>query len=300
MYSNVPIPASIGVSSLSAQNIASIVNKGLELSANYRGAVKKFTYTIGASASFFAKNKVTGLGDKGLETQGAETIIRVGEPFSAYFGHQVIGIFQTAAEVAAAPVQFGSVRTAPGDFQYADLSGPNGKPDGVIDAYDRTIIGNPYPTMIYSFNTNLSYKGVDLTLLFEGLGGIDRLLNDNGQLPFDGDRNNSLSYWINRWTPTNPSTTLPRLGGQNNSVASSFNIENVSYLRLKNFELGYSLPNKLMRKIGFNKIRVYVGAQNLVTFTKMKNFDPERARTSNSDNLTPLYKVFTFGLNVKL
>jgi TonB-dependent starch-binding outer membrane protein SusC len=300
LYSNVPIPASIGVSSLSAQNIASMVNKGLELSANYKGVYKKLNFSVGASASFFARNRVTGLGDKGLETVGSETIIRVGAPFSAYFGYQVVGIFQTQAEVASAPVQFGSVRTGPGDFKYADLSGPNGVPDGIVDAFDRTVIGNPYPTMIYSFNSSLSYKGVDLNLLFEGLGGVDRLLNDNGQLPFEGDRNNSLTYWINRWTVEKPSTTLPRLGGQNNAVASSFYVENVSYLRLKNIELGYSFNNKFIKKLGLNKVRIFVGAQNLITITKMKNFDPERARTANSDNLTPLYKVITFGLNIKL
>lgn len=299
LYGNFPIPATIGVTNLAAQNAASMLNSGLELAINYRGNYKGLAYSVGGSLSKFADNKVTGLGERGLETINAESIIRIGVPFNAYYGYKVIGIFQNANEVAAAPRQFGSVRTAPGDFQYADLSGPNGIPDGVINAFDRTVIGNPFPKMIYNFNTNLSYKGFDMTVLFEGVSRLDRLLNSNGQLPFEGDRNNALSYWINRWTPQNPSTTLPRLGGQNNQLPSTFYIQDASYLRLKNFELGYAIPGNVSKRFGVSRLRVYVGAQNLLTFTKMKNFDPERARGSASDQLTPLYKVYTFGLNLK-
>jgi len=299
LYGNFPIPASIGVTNLAAQNAASMVNSGLELAVNYRGNYKGIGYSFGGSISKFADNNVTGLGEKGLETINAESIIRIGVPFNAYYGYKVIGIFQNANEVAAAPRQFGSVRTAPGDFQYADLSGRNGVPDGIIDAFDRTVIGNPFPKMIYNFNTNLNYKGFDMTVLFEGVSGLDRLLNSNGQLPFEGDRNNALSYWINRWTPQNPSTSLPRLGGQNNQVVSSFYIEDASYLRLKNFEIGYAIPAELTKRFGVSRLRVYVGAQNLLTFSKMKNFDPERARGGATDQLTPLYKVYSFGLNLK-
>jgi len=249
--------------------------------------------------SLFADNEVTGLGDRGRETISGETIIRIGAPFNAIYGYKVLGIFQTAAEVAAAPVQFGSVRTAPGDFRYEDLSGPAGKPDGIIDQFDRTVIGNPFPKMVYSFNGSINFKGFDLAVMFEGVSRVDRLLNDNGQLPFEGDRNNSLTYWINRWTPTNPSSTLPRVGGQNNAQNSDFYVEDVSYLRLRNAELGYTLPENLLRKAGLNKVRVYVSGQNMLTFTKFENFDPERQRGGNTDQNVPLYKVLTFGLNLK-
>ncbi|HLO79841.1 MAG TPA: TonB-dependent receptor [Chitinophagaceae bacterium] len=299
LYGNFPIPSTIGVTNLAAQNAASMVNSGIELAVNYRDRFKGLNYSFGGSLSKFADNRVTGLGEKGLETINAESIIRIGVPFNAYYGYQVLRIFQTADEVAKAPKQFGSNLTAPGDFQYADLSGPAGKPDGVIDAFDRTVIGNPFPKMIYNFNANIDFKGFDLSVLFEGLSGLDRLLNDNGQLPFEGDRNNSLSYWIDRWTPAKPSTTLPRLGGPNNSVVSTFYIEDASYLRMKNLEIGYSLPGRMIQKIGLSKLRIYASAQNLLTFTKMENFDPERARGGNTDQLAPLYKVYTFGLNVK-
>lgn len=300
LYGNYPIPSTIGVTNLAAQNAAAMVNSGVELSLNYRNKIKSLDYSIGASVSKFADNQVTGLGDRGLETISGQSIIRIGVPFNAYYGYKVLGVFQTAEDVAAAPVQFGSNKTAPGDFQYADLSGTDGKPDGKIDANDRTIIGNPYPKTIYNFNANLAYKGLDLNFLFEGVSGLDRLLNDNGQMPLEGDRNNVLSYWINRWTPENPSTKYSRVGGVNNAVISSFYVEDASYLRLKNLEIGYTLPVAFTQKYGLSKFRIYAGTQNLLTFTKFENFDPERARGGGTDQLTPLYKVYTFGLNIKL
>src|SRR5690606_37568084 len=195
------------------------------------------------------------------------------------------------------PVQFGSLRTAPGDLHYADVSGPDGFPDGIVDGADRVVIGNPFPLWLYGMNVSMSYKGMDLSILAQGTGEVDRLMTGNGQLPFNDERSNALSYWIDRWTPENPSTTLPRLGGANNSQVSSFYVEDASYLRIKNIELGYSLPVSLMRKAGIGKMRLFVSGHNLVTFTKMKNFDPERSATNVGARNAPLYKVVTGGLN---
>lgn len=302
LYSNFPIPSSIGVTNLAAINAASMLNKGVELVANYRGSLKKgkLTYSIGGSVSKYADNKVTGLGDRGLESINGISIVRIGVPYNAYYGWKAIGIFQTADEVANAPKQFNNpALTKPGDIQYADLSGPDGKPDGVINDYDRTVIGNPYPSWIYNFNASLNYKGFDLNILFEGIGKVDRFLYDNGQTPFEGDRNNVLSYWLNRWTPDHPSTTLPRLGGYSNSIISSFYVQDASYLRMKNLEVGYSFPISLIKRIGMSKLRLFIGGQNILTFTKLKNFDPERAKGRSTDQNVPLYKVYTVGLNVK-
>lgn len=299
LYTNFPVPSSIGVTNLAAQNAASMENSGVELNLNYKGKLRKLNYTIGASVSKFAENKVTGLGDKGIETVAGRTIIRIGQPFNAYYGYKVLNIFQTQDEITKSPVQFGSIKTAPGDFKYADLSGPAGKPDGVIDAFDRTVIGNPFPKWTYNLNLNLTYQNFDMSLVFQGVQGLDRLLMDNGQLSMEGDRNNALSYWINRWTVDKPSTTLPRVGGVNNSVVSDFYIQDASYLRMKNIEFGYSLPKAVAKRIGLGTVRLYASGQNLLTFTKMKDFDPERQAGSGTDQLTPLYKVITFGLNVK-
>lgn len=299
LYTNFPIPSSIGVTNLAAQNAAGMVNKGVEVALNYRANLGKLKYTLGSNVTRMADNEVTDLGPGGEETITGFNIIRVGQPFQAYFGYQTLGVFQTAEEVTQAPVQFGSKTTAPGDFRYADVSGPAGVPDGVVDANDRVVIGNPYPRWIYNFNLNLEYGGLDFSAQFQGIGDVDRLLNGNGQLPMVDDRNNVLSYWINRWTPENPSTELPRLGGVNNQQVSNFYIQDASFLRLKTLEIGYALPAKIMNKVKIQKLRVFLSGQNVLTFTQLKNFDPERSTGQNTDRLTPLYKVFTTGLNLK-
>ena len=301
LYSNFPIPSTIGVNNLAALNAASMLNKGVEVVLNYRDKLKGgLEYSIGGSVSKYADNEVTGLGDRGLESISGISIIRIGVPYNAYYGYKAIGIFQTTDEVTNSPKQFNNpALTKPGDIKYADLSGPDGKPDGVVNDFDRTIIGSPYPSWIFNFNASLDYKGVDLNLLFEGIGNVDRILYDNGQLPFEGDRNNVLTYWLDRWTPTAPSTKLPRLGGYSNALISTFYIQDASYLRMKNIEIGYSFPSSLIKKIGLSKLRLYLGGQNLLTFTRLENFDPERARGRNTDQNVPLYKVYTVGLNVK-
>lgn len=294
LYNNFPIPGSFGLTSISAKNSASMENSGIDLSINYREKIGDFKFSIGANVTKNINNEVTALGEGGEETISGNNIIRIGEVFRAYYGYKTLGVFQTAEEVAAAPVQFGSSRTAAGDLRYDDFNG-----DGKIDADDRQIIGNPIPEWLYNVNAKVSYKWVDFSILFQGVEGIDRFLFDNGQRGFPDARNNALSYWINRWTPENPSTTLPRLGGFNNSVVSDFFIEDASYLRIKNIEIGFSVPEDALAKYGMQKMRIYFAGQNLVTFTDFKNFDPERAGTGSSDLSVPLYKIYSLGLNLK-
>lgn len=299
LYTNFPIPNTIGVTNLAAKNAAGMENSGFEFSVNLRQNFKKLKIDLTGNVTWMADNKVTTLGENGAETISNNTIIRIGEPFRAFYGYKVLGVFQSKSEVDAAPVQFGSNRTAAGDLQYADLSGPDGKPDGVVNAFDRVVIGNPFPKWMYGINANIKYGDFDFSAVFQGVARVDRLLNGNGQLAMDGDRNNALAYWIDRWTPTNPSTTLPRLGGINNSVASDFFVQDMSYLRLKNIELGYSLPSRILKNIFVKKVRVFISGQNLLTLTKVKNFDPERQPDANSDQNTPLYRVYTAGFNFK-
>lgn len=300
LYTNFPIPNTLGITNLAAQNAASMINKGFELGLNYRGNVSKAKFSVGGNITKLLKNEVTGLGDGGEETISNINIIRIGAPFRAYYGYQAIGIFQDLAEVANSPKQLGNTKTGPGDIKYADISGPAGVPDGVVDANDRTIIGNPNPDLLLNFNGSVSFSNLDFNFLFQGVYGVDRLLMGNGNLPMADDRSNVLEYWINRWTPENPSTSLPRVGGQNNTLVSSFYIEDASYLRLKSVEVGYSLPEKITKKLNINKLRVFAGAQNLLTFTGLKYFDPEGANSNLSNRNVPLYRTITFGLNFKL
>ena len=294
LYKNFPIPSSIGITNLAAQNSASMVNEGLELAINYRGNVGKVKYAVGVNFTKFLNNEVTGLGVGGEETIGSSTIIRIGEPFKAYYGYKAIGVFQDWNEVVNSPEQFGNTQTGPGDLKYADINN-----DGVINADDRTVIGNPHPDLLVNFNGSLEFNGLDFNFMFQGVNGVDRLLMGNGNLPINDNRSNVLTYWIDRWTPENPSTSLPRVGGQNNAEVSTFYIQDASYLRLKNIELGYTLPKEVTEKFKISKLRLFVGGQNMLTFTGLENFDPERANGSQSNRGVPLYKTITMGINVK-
>ena len=300
LYGNFPIPSTLGTTNLPAQNAASMINRGFELSISHRNRVGGINYSIGGNVTRLIENRVTGLGDGGEETIGGNNIIRIGEPLRAYFGYQAVGIFQSAAEVVSAPSQFGNTATAPGDIRYADISGPDGSPDGVVDAFDRTVIGNPYPGWLYNFSGSISYKGFDVNVLLQGVQDIDRLITGNGNFPIADNRSNVLDYWINRWTPENPSEFLPRVGGQNNTVVSTFYLNDASYLRLKNIEIGYTAPIEWTEKIGVRRLRVFVGGQNLLTFTNLEFFDPEGASGGNSNRQAPLYKTLTFGFNLDI
>jgi hypothetical protein len=299
LYGKFPIPSTIGITNLAAQNAASMVNEGLEFAFIHTGNIKSIKYSIGANFTKFLNNEVTGLGAGGEETIGNIDIIRIGEPFKAYYGYKAIGVFSDWDEVLNSPKQFGNTQTAPGDLRYADISGPDGIPDGIVDAEDRTIIGNPHPEFLFNFNGSIDYKGLDLNFNFQGVSGVDRLLMGNGNLPINDNRSNVLSYWIDRWTPENPSINLPRIGGQNNDEVSSFYIQDASYLRLKNIEIGYTISNEATEKIDISKLRIFVGAQNLITYTGLEHFDPERANGSQSNRGVPLYKTLTMGINVK-
>ncbi len=295
LYVNFPIPNTFGVTNLGAQNSASMINEGLEIGLNYRGKIgQDVKFSVGGNATKFLNNEVTSLGG-GTETISATDIIREGAPFRAYYGYEAIGIFQDFEEIANAPTQFGSNLTSPGDIRYADIND-----DGVVDEDDRTIIGDPNPEWLVNFNGSLEYKNFDINVLFQGVAGVDRLLMGNGNLPMPDNRSNVLEYWLDRWTPENPSTNLPRIGGVNNDIVSSFYVQDASYLRLKNFEIGYNLPQSILEKMNVEKFRFFVGGQNLLTFTGLEFFDPEGGRGRNSNRNPPLFRTLTFGLNIKL
>jgi TonB-linked SusC/RagA family outer membrane protein len=300
LYANFPIPNTLGVTSLVAENAASMTNEGIELGINYRAMFNKVSYSFGTNLTkFLTRSEVTGLGDGGEETITGTSIIRIGEPFRAYYGYQAVGIFQDLSEIANAPIHFNG-NSGPGDLRYADLSGPDGVPDGFIDNFDRTVIGNPNPNWLINFNASVEFAGFDVNVLFQGVSGVDRLLMGNGNLPMPDNRSNALEYWLDRWTPENPSNSLPRVGGQNNELVSSFYIQDASYLRLKNLEIGYTLSKDLTRKLNVDHLRVFFGAQNIFTLTGLEYFDPEGATGSQSNRQAPLYKTVTLGINLKL
>lgn len=269
-----PIPLVAGTAA-PIQNVATAENRGLELALNYRNYDHALRYAIGGNIAF-VKSEVASLGRGGepvlsgyVQSANANASkTDVGQPIASFFGYVTDGIFQTQAEVEAAAFQ--SSGTAPGDIRFKDLDG-----NGVIDANDRTYIGNPTPKFTYGLNTDFSWKGLELNLFFQGAQGNDIYVNT---IRYDFTYVNRPSSALNRWTGPGSSNNEPRVSlsdpNQNARVSDRF-VEDGSYLRLKTLQLGYNLPKTWLDKVHFSKMKVYVTAQNLLTITKYSGLDPE-------------------------
>ncbi len=275
-------------------NLGKVQNKGWELALSYRKQLNKLTYDVGVNFSRNT-NKVISLPNGTDLIIGNGTILREGESIYAYYGRQFLGIFQDAAEVSASPTQAPAAK--PGYRKYADLSGKDGVPDGVADNnYDRTILGNSYPKVVYGFNGSVGYKNFDLRAVFSGVSGLKRFRPLNGNNLFQG---NMTKEWVNRWSPENPSNEYPLLGSETTVTISSWDIVKADYLRLKIFEVGYSLPKKILTRVGIENLRIYTSATNIWTITNyVDGFDPEKSSTNQRGEEYPLNKNLVFGLNL--
>ena len=206
----------------------------------------------------------------------------IGQPIQSFYGWQTDGIFQTDAEVAAGPVQVKGTNstnsTSPGDIRFKDISGPNGKPDGIIDSYDRTFLGSYMPKFTYGLNYSGTYKQFDFSVFFQGVYG-NKIYNGTKVLTEGMLRLfNAGTGVLNAWTPSNTNTDMPRaISGDPNQNARTSNrfIESGSYLRLKTLSVGYTIPMNTLTKGNLNNIRIYVSGQNLFTITKYTGYDPE-------------------------
>ncbi|WP_216848917.1 TonB-dependent receptor [Pedobacter sp. L105] len=271
-------------------------NKGVELGLTYNnkikgGSLSGFTYSAGINLDHNT-NKLVQFGQQEI---GSYSINQNGQPWNSFYMLQVTGIFQTAAEVASSPKQYND-NTLPGDLKYKDVNG-----DGKIDDKDRTIIGGVYPKLNYSLNFSVSWKGFDLSAMMQGVYGVKYFVNNWGTIPFVQGAPPTTD-WLNRWTPDNPSTTMPRIywGGdapQKITRASTFFLQDGSYLRLKNLVFGYTIPSAITKRAGIERLRVYFSGDNLFTATKYPGLDPERG--GSGDYLQyPANKIYSLGVNV--
>ncbi|UCS92012.1 TonB-dependent receptor [Echinicola marina] len=273
-------------------------NTGLEFSMNYRnylkdGGLKGLTYEAGFYIDRF-RNKLV---EYGAEQISGNNIYREGLPWGSYYMLEWEGIFQTEEEVNNSPKQFND-NTTPGDLKFKDQNG-----DNVINADDRVVIGNPFPKFEYSFNLGASYKGFDFSAFFQGVQKRDVFVNNWGTIPFVQGAVPTVD-WRNRWTPENPSTTMPKMywgwnDGGKISRASTYFLQDASYLRMKNLVLGYSFNEVILNKLRLNKLRVYFSGDNLFTITDYPGLDPERGGNGNFVNY-PQNKIYSFGLQVQL
>lgn len=306
MLLGVEVPLYVGVGG-PVGNVADMENVGYELELGYRKTLSKVRLEVKANISHL-DNKVVYLGmDKEFltgatiqSTQYELSRTAVGHAIGSFYGFQIGGIFQNQAEIdnyinktTGTAIQ---PNARPGDFRWADLND-----DGAINSDDRTFIGDPTPDWSYGFTVSASYEGFDLVLFGQGAAGNQIY---NGLRRLDIPNANWTTKALNRWTGDGSSTTFPRLTNDdpnhNFSNPSAFYLEDGDYFRIKVLQLGYSLPVSFTDKIRFNKVRIYVSGNNLVTLTKYSGFDPEIGGGSYGIDrgFYPQARSFTAGINL--
>jgi hypothetical protein len=303
-------------------NAGGIRNNGFDLNVTTHNIVhKNFKWNTSLIFSHY-HNEVTSLANGlpqiiGVNGNNSLPVTRtvVGGPLGEFYGYKVKDIFRTDAQLRSAPVQFGypvsndptlgNKRTWLGDIQYQDLNH-----DGKIDAQDQTTLGSPQPTFTYGFTNTFLYKQFSLSVFLQGSYGdkilslMDRTLGTLASL-----YQNQLASEANYWSPSNPTSNIPapRTGTDNaNLQISDRYIQDGSYLRIQNVNLGYSLPVNWVKQIKLNKLRVYTSVQNVYTFTKYDGFDPEVGLRNQGPTLTnidvgryPSARTYVFGINAE-
>ena len=301
------IPLYVGAAGGAVQNIGDMQNTGLEFELGYKKQLGDVNLSVSGNFSTL-KNKVTKLiagkdfiEDNAQSFQGMGNFTRtgLGRAFNEFYGYEMLGIFQSQAEIDAYKGPGGTIlqpTAKPGDIKFANLDG-----NETISGSDRTYIGSPIPKFTYGVNVNLSYKNFDFLAFGTGAGG---------NMIFQGLRRLDVTYgnWqtkiLDRWTPSNPSTTMPRvvendLNGNYTKFSKKY-LEKGDYFRLKTLQIGYNLPKTFIQKIGAQRLRVYVMSENLFTITKYTGYDPEIGGTvfGVDRGFYPQPRSFMFGLNV--
>lgn len=301
MLLNVPLPAYLGFPNNPWSNAGGVRNSGLEFDVSYRDRIGDWGYSVAANAST-VKNKVLSLGGGEPITGGGwisytTTLTEEGMPIGYFYGLQTDGIFQNQQEVDAY-VQEGA---RPGDLRYVDNN-----QDGVIDNLDRTLIGSPFPDLIFGFRFGVDYKGFDLQILGQGSLGNDIMNIAKIDMKSGvGWYNAPRELLEEAWSETNPSQSQFRISAnnQNNLQISDWLVEDGSYLRIKSLQLGYSLPKDLIPGLQLERLRVWAGAYNLITWTKYSGLDPEIGSGSPlsmgvDQGYYPVAKSYMFGVNL--
>jgi len=304
---NKPVPASTGFTSVRT-NFGTVRNTGIDLSINTENLTGKFKWSTNITFSTL-KNKVVQLppfvgdiitsGSIGTFTSNF-ALVQEGYPMRAYYGYKVIGIFQENDDIANSA----QPNANPGEPIFLDNDG-NGK----IDAYDRVVLGDPFPDITYSLNNTFSYKNFNLDVYLMGVQGIETL-NSNvveSLKPINFDRNILTEHYLDRWTPSNPDAEYP--SGVNSSiyfnggkVINTYTVQDASFLRVKNVTLSYDIP--VQNTNLFNSVSVFVSGENLLTITNFEGFDPDANQsgtgvTKTSYNNYPLARVFRIGANIE-
>jgi len=281
-----PLPATTGFTG-ALYNIGGLRNRGFEAAVVSHNLTGAFDWETNLNFSI-NRNQITEL------TQGVDipvpgvltvpsgwSILRVGESIGTFFGLTSDGLFQSNQEALDSPHLKGQKAKA-GDRKYKDINGRNaqgvltGVPDGVIDEADRSIIGNATPDFIWGMTNTISWKGLDLSIFIQGVQGndvVNAYLFEIGSL--NSETNVLKEFYDNRWTPENPNNEYPKVNPSERNIFSDAQVEDASFVRVKNLTLGYNLPSKWLKKNKFSKFRLYGSVNNLYTITKYRGYDPE-------------------------
>jgi len=313
-----PVPDYVGQAPAPA-NVGSLRNRGLELALGYRNTVGKLQYNIGLN---FTKinNEVTSLGGGNpiaagnvLPQIGNTTLTSVGREIAYYYGLQAQGVFHNQGEIDAYKNAAGGLvqpGAKPGDVRYQDTNG-----DGTITASDNTYLGSGTPNFSYGASLNLNYSGFDFRMLLYGVQGAEVInggsFNLSKSADFVGVWSNFYANRMDRWTPSNPNSDQPRVTSTDtngNDRFSSRYVEDASYLRARNMELGYTLPKALLDKVQIKGARVFASVDNVFTITKYTGYDPEISTVANYNNPLsygvdygnyPQARTYRLGFNVQ-
>jgi TonB-linked SusC/RagA family outer membrane protein len=290
-----PLPVVTGFAS-STQNAGIMDNYGWEFALGYRNNSNKFQYSFNANLAI-NKNEVIDLKGAGPFISGSDLdpryIVKVGLPFNAHWGYKTDGFFQNTAEITGAPSI--STNTKPGDVRYVDQN-----KDGKINTDDWTMIGNPFPKFTFGMTSELNYGAFSLNIFFQGAADVDTRLS--GALSEIGIYEGFTHKLVtdNYWTPERPNALfpLPRKSDDRNVRTNDRLIIDGSYIRLKNLQLVYSVPGSFAKKIGFTNARVYVSGTNLLTFSKMNDWNLDPEAESGRAIYYPQTSLYTFGVNL--
>ncbi|WP_445735327.1 SusC/RagA family TonB-linked outer membrane protein [Mariniflexile sp.] len=299
---SVPIPSFSGFQTR-LENLGKIENKGYEFQIQSKNLINDFKWSTIFNISS-NKNKILSLPNgediiissaPSLTGSVDNSILSEGHPVGSFYGYVYEGVYQ----VGDTFIPGGTFETTPGGEKYADLNG-----DGVLNTLDREIIGDPNPKFDIGFNNDFSYKGISLNIFFQGALGGDVLNLGRAELDRLTGNNNATTDALNRWTPTNTVTNIPKATTGRVPRTSTRFVEDGSYFRLKNVSLGYDLPSSLLEKLHIGATKIYISGQNLLTFTNYSGVDPEVAFRSSNTNLGldygsyPSAISYTLGLNL--
>lgn len=313
IYFTPSVPGTLGIES-PIQNFAEVRNVGWEVALNWRTRTADVDHVLGFNLADNT-NKVIRVGEEQILGSDFSYIIKEGFPISSYYLYKSDGFYQNLDDLENAPaVPFAhNQRVQPGDIRYVDKNN-----DGVIDGNDRFILGSPFPRFTFGFNYSATWKNFDFQMLWQGVGKRVQYLRGDIVEAFHNNEEHAFVQHKDRWTPTNPDASYPRLTAStstnsNNTAYSDFWLFDTKYLRLKTVNIGYSLPESLISRVGLQQFRIYFSAQNLLTFTPKRfrrlGMDPEFTQFDNKlhsatyDPIAgrnyPNSKVVSLGVEVK-